>query len=409
MIQIVKPDTTIDFVGKSPAFAWLSGIAVIACILGVFFIGPNYGIDFKGGTEVVIKLSETLDSAEVREAFDQAGVPASQVQHFGGEDSNEWMVQTQRVSVVSARNKADAGPGQIAAESVADAIAQVVDVEEWDWAIENPDRLDVTLANPDEADTAAIVKSIQENTSLSQVTMEKLTGGGDLGKFVVEFQGLQASLEKGLKEAIPNAYNPDVEGSQAGIQRLETVGARVGQQLRNSGILSVIVALFWILIYVGFRFDLRYAPGAVAALTHDVIIAVGFFTFTQLELTLPIIAALLTIVGYSLNDTIVVFDRIRENTETAGGAELKKISNRSLNETLSRTLITSLTTLLAVGAIAFIATGLIQNFAIALIVGVIVGTYSSVFVATPVMLKMDELLKTWREARETVQKQDSKV
>jgi preprotein translocase subunit SecF len=409
MIEIVKPDTKIDFVDLSSIFRWVSGFAVLACVLGVFLIGPNYGIDFKGGTEVVIKLSETLDSAQVREAFDEAGVPASQVQHFGGEDSNEWMVQTQRVSVVSARNKADAGPGDVAAESVVDAISGIVEIEDWQWAIENPDRLDITLANPDEADTEAAVAAIQEKTSLSKVTMEKLTGGGDLGKFVIEFQGLQASLEAGLKEAIPNAYNPDAEGSQAGIQRLETVGARVGDQLRNSGILSVIVALFWILIYVGFRFDLRYAPGAVAALTHDVIIAVGFFTFTQLEITLPIIAALLTIVGYSLNDTIVVFDRIRENTETAGGTDLKKISNKSINETLSRTLITSLTTLLAVGAIAFIATGLIQNFAIALIVGVIVGTYSSVFVATPIMLKMDELLRTWREARETVQKQESKV
>ena len=134
-----------------------------------------------------------------------------------------------------------------------------------------------------------------------------------------------------------------------GLERLETVGPRVGEQLRNSGVLSLIVALLLILIYIAFRFDVRYAPGAVVALVHDVIISVGIFTVIEMEVSLPIIAALLTIVGYSLNDTIVVFDRIRENLTAIGDDDVPGVVNQSINETLSRTLMTSLTTLLAVG------------------------------------------------------------
>ncbi len=194
----------------------------------------------------------------------------------------------------------------------------------------------------------------------------------------------------------------------SGLERMETVGARVGEQFRNAGILSILVALLFILIYIAFRFDVRYAPGAVAALAHDVIIAVGFFTVTGIEVSLPIIAALLTIVGYSLNDTIVVFDRIRENLESATDEPIDRVVNRSINETLSRTIITSLTTLLAVTAIAVLGGGLIQDFAIALIVGVVIGTYSSVFVASPIMLRMDNFLKARREADEILETQKSK-
>jgi preprotein translocase subunit SecF len=327
-----------------------------------------------------------------------AGVNAEQVQHYGPEEKNEYLIQTTKVSVVGPKLKEDAEGNDISAEEVANSIKAATPLKSWEWAKENPNRLELTFQKDADVDEQAVLSAV-ESVGLKAPELNDAPST-EFPKFVVRFQGLQESIEQGLAAAVPDAYNTEKEGSVAGIKRMETVGPRAGEQLRNRGILSLVIALFFILVYVAFRFDLRYAPGAVAALTHDIIIAVGFFTFTGLEITLPIIAALLTIVGYSLNDTIVVFDRIRENLEGAGGKAMKEISNRSLNETLSRTLITSLTTLLAVVAIAVLATGLIQNFAIALIVGVIVGTYSSVYIATPVMLRMDEVLEEWRDSRE---------
>jgi preprotein translocase subunit SecF len=159
------------------------------------------------------------------------------------------------------------------------------------------------------------------------------------------------------------------------------------------------VALFLILAYIAFRFDLRYAPGAVLALAHDVAISVGVFSLIQMEITLPTIAALLTVVGYSLNDTIVVFDRIREALADRGENEIEYTINQAISDTLSRTIMTSLTTLVAVGAIFVFGAGLIKDFAFALIVGIIVGTYSSVFVASPAMLFMHRYLATRRELK----------
>ena len=171
---------------------------------------------------------------------------------------------------------------------------------------------------------------------------------------------------------------------------MEWVGPKVGEKLRNDGIKSVLIALGLILIYVALRFDLRFAPGAVLCLFHDAVITLGFFTFTGMEVNLTTVAAILTIVGYSVNDTIVVYDRIRENLQKTQERDLAKVVNTSVNETLSRTLLTSFTTILAVLAVAFFARGTIQDFAIAMIVGIVVGTYSSIYVAAPLSILIDK-------------------
>ncbi|MBN1772234.1 MAG: protein translocase subunit SecF [Deltaproteobacteria bacterium] len=193
-------------------------------------------------------------------------------------------------------------------------------------------------------------------------------------------------------------FGPDVVeslnerlGAGAVVEELsmEWVGPKVGEKLRNDGIKSVLIALGLILIYVALRFDLRFAPGAVVCLFHDAAITLGFFVFTGMEVNLTTVAAILTIVGYSINDTIVVYDRIRENLQKTQERDLVKVINTSVNETLSRTLLTSVTTILAVLAVAFFARGTIQDFAIAMIVGVVVGTYSSIYVAGPLSIVMD--------------------
>ncbi len=382
MFRIIPKDISVDFIGKRKPFAIMSTILVIASVLLVIFVKPNYGIDFKGGSDVILKFKEPTTADEVRTAalsvFSEANV-----QQFGEPEDNEFLVQTQEVSVVNAKK----------IDEIKALLTPIGEVERVTWNPEQPDRLDIVYTAPV---APADIQAAVEKVGVEGVEVEQLGVEGS-GNYVVRFQDLGVKIRKGFAEALPDKFDPN-----EGLERLETVGPRVGEQLRNSGIFSIIVALLLILIYIAFRFDVRYAPGAVLALAHDVTISVGIFTVTQMEISLPIIAALLTIVGYSLNDTIVVFDRIRENLIEVGDDDVPGTVNRSINETLSRTIITSLTTLLAVFAIYIFGGGLIKDFAFSLIVGIFVGTYSSVFIASPVMLVMDRYLRTRRAAQKSV-------
>jgi preprotein translocase subunit SecF len=172
------------------------------------------------------------------------------------------------------------------------------------------------------------------------------------------------------------------------IRRVEMVGPKVGKDLRRQGMLAILYALIGILIYVTVRFELRFAVGAIVALAHDVMITIGVFALLDKEFSLPIVAALLAIVGYSLNDTIVVYDRIRENMKGSAKSGFIKTINDSINQTLSRTILTSLTTMLVLISLFFLGGGVIHDFAFAMIVGVTVGTYSSIFIASPVVIFM---------------------
>jgi len=175
---------------------------------------------------------------------------------------------------------------------------------------------------------------------------------------------------------------------QVQMRRVEFVGPQVGQELTEQGGLAMIYALFMILIYIGWRFEWRFAVGAVAALVHDVVITIGLFSLFQFEFSLPVLAAVLAVIGYSLNDTIVVFDGIRENFRRMRKGSTMEVMNRSLNQTLPRTVLTSLTTLLVLLALLVFGGEVIRGFSIALIIGVLVGTYSSLFVASPVVLRL---------------------
>jgi len=200
----------------------------------------------------------------------------------------------------------------------------------------------------------------------------------------------------GVREQINKAMTAAYADAYKGIDRLESVGSAVGKQMRNQGALAVLYALLAILLYISFRFDLRYSPGAVLALVHDVSITLGIFSLTGMEFNLPIIAALLAIVGYSLNDTIVVYDRIRESIDMGLGKTLVENINISISDCLSRTVLTSVTTFVAVLSIYLFGGGIIQNFAFAMLIGVVVGTYSSMYIASPVVLAMDSYLSQRR-------------
>jgi len=205
--------------------------------------------------------------------------------------------------------------------------------------------------------------------------------------------GKASSLESGLQGKLTQAHVSLIKslrvrgyGAVKEIKSVVAISSKVGHRLRNDGIVSVLIALGLLLVYIGLRFDLKYAPGAIIALFHDVIITVGVFAIAWREFNLDIIAALLTIVGYSLNDTIVVFDRIRENVGRLRDRNFEKVVNTSVNETMSRTVLTSFTTFLVVLVILVLARGVIWDFAFALGIGIIVGTYSSIFIASPIAI-----------------------
>ncbi|HAE09859.1 MAG: protein translocase subunit SecF [Candidatus Puniceispirillaceae bacterium] len=178
-------------------------------------------------------------------------------------------------------------------------------------------------------------------------------------------------------------------GSDFDIRRTEFVGPTVGAELAEKGMLAVVCALFAIMVYIWFRFEWQFSIAAILALTHDVLTTVGLFALTSFEFNLATVAAILTIAGYSINDTVVVFDRVRENLRRYKSYSLVDILNKSLNETLSRTVMTSVTTLLALGAIVIFGGAVLRDFAIAMIWGVLIGTYSSVFVAVGLLSRFD--------------------
>jgi len=199
------------------------------------------------------------------------------------------------------------------------------------------------------------------------------------------------SVVGGTREgATQQCVTPDGARQDCAVQmrRVEFVGPQVGDELTEQGGLAMLYALGMILIYIGWRFEWRFALGSVTALVHDVLITVGLFSLFQLEFSLPVLAAVLAVIGYSLNDTIVVFDRIRENFRRIRKGTTIEVMNRSLNQTLPRTLLTSLTTLLVLFALLLFGGEVIRGFSIALIIGVLVGTYSSLFIASPVVLRL---------------------
>jgi len=216
-------------------------------------------------------------------------------------------------------------------------------------------------------------------------------GYHDNNEFLIKTEKSSSAL-KGLSNKIEEALNSSYSNGDFEIRRVEVVGPKVGKDLREKGMLAMLYAVIGILIYVTWRFELRYAVGAVIALLHDVLITVGIFSLLGKEFTLPIIAALLTIIGYSLNDTIVVFDRIRENIKGTRKQPLKDIVNSSINQVMSRTVLTSFTTLLVVLALFIFGGAVIHDFAFALLIGILIGTYSSIFIASPTILVWESVI-----------------
>ena len=216
--------------------------------------------------------------------------------------------------------------------------------------------------------------------NLGDVTVKNF---GKENDYLVKIE-VNKSNDPSFIESIKNKLTSDL-GSVVNFRRVENVGPKVSAELLKAGLLAITLSLAAMLIYIWIRFEWQFSVGAIAALIHDVLITLGFFSLLSYEVNLSIVAAVLTIVGYSMNDTVVIFDRIRENLKKYAKISISDISNISTNETLSRTIITSLTTLLALFSIYIFGGAILKGFSFAMIIGVIVGTYSSIFVATPIL------------------------
>mgnify|MGYP001420158512 CR=1 FL=1 len=219
--------------------------------------------------------------------------------------------------------------------------------------------------------------------NLGDVSVKKFGNDTD---YLIKFENKdnKKNIIEEVKENLENSY-----GSNFNFRRVENVGPKVSAELLKSGIIAISVALILMLFYIWIRFEWQFSLGAILALFHDVVITLGIFSFLSLEINLSIVAAVLTIVGYSMNDTVVIFDRVRDNLRKYADVNIFELTNQSINETLSRTILTSVTTLLALCSIFFLGGEILRGFSFAMIMGVIVGTYSSIFIANPILVKLN--------------------
>lgn len=303
-MELFKPDTKIDFMGQRRFAIGISIAMVVISLLALVIKGPNYGVDFKGGTLIQVKFTQKTTTNDVRDVISALNLGDFSIQEFGSPE--ELLI---RIPI-----EAEQTPGK-------ETMAQKVE-------------------------TALKAKYA--------------------GKFTVE--------------------------------RMEMVGPKVGADLQWKALMSVFYSLIGILIYLAFRFEFRYAAGAVLATIHDPLIILGAFSLMGKEFTLTALAAILTVIGYSLNDTIVVFDRIRDNMKLKRGMPTLDILNLSVNQTLSRTILTSSTVLMVVLALFFFGGEVIHDFAFALLIGILVGTYSSIYVASPIIHYWEVFAKRRKDA-----------
>lgn len=294
-----------DFVGKVGLFGGISLVLTIVSLIYLAVRGINYGIDFKGGTEMQVKFAQTVHIDEVRKSLDGMSLGEVGVQAFG--EGNEFIIRFQ-------------------------------------------------------GEKGATDKETNDKLNASIVSLKE--------KITTTF----------------SAQGPD-------IRRVDTVGPQVGAELKRNGFLAVFYCLLVIFIYVALRFDYKFSPGAVVCLFHDAVITLAIFIAVGKEVNIPIMAAILTLIGFSLNDTIVVFDRIRETEHQYRDRGFKFIINKSINDMLGRTLITSGTVFISSICLLIFANGVVADIAFAISVGILFGSYSSIYVAAPFILLMENVLK----------------
>jgi preprotein translocase subunit SecF len=401
-MEFFKKTPKFDFMGKSRFFVTLSAAAVAVSLIGVFTVQPKWGIDFAGGTEVQVSFQQPVTSAQVRQALAEIGLGNSEVVTFGSGKA-DYLIRLEAISPITPE-KAKAAEtslrGALAANTVSKfelspggdklvlRLAKELPIAELEKAVAGAG---LGVAASGDAAAAEEAKKA-EAAKAGAAPEEENTKRCESATCTWPSQGVrvyEVNL-KGIAERVMDGLRAQPFGKDALKLRSEWVGPKAGSQLRNAAVMSLTYAMLFIMLYVAIRFDFRFGPGGVIAIAHDVIITLGVFTLLRIEVTLTTVAALLTIAGYSINDTIVVFDRIRENMAKVRERDFKSVVNAAINETLSRTIITSFVTLLTVIAMMIVGWKTsIRDFMFALFIGIIVGTYSSIFIASPLVVLLD--------------------
>lgn len=389
MFEILPTTTKIPFMKYRIPMVLLSGALTAAAIFFMLTKGFNFGVDFEGGVQMILSFPKDTgaDAEKLRSSLEKMGIDGPSVQSYGDSDkdspSQEFMIhfsadylndEATAAKIESAL--ASARPADMKADEKLIAKFRFVGVEKAYISFSR------SLSETD-------VKKALEKVDFGLAKLNEVSpfGRSSQNEFQLMFGSVGAYVTDALKKDFPSPSGQEIKA-----QRVDFVGAKVGSDLRMSALLSLLITTALMFVYIFIRFDLAYAPGVVAALLHDVIIVAGFFAFFGWEFDLTIVAALLTLAGYSINDTIVIFDRIREVAATMKGKAKAEIIDIAINQTLARTIITGGSTFLACVALFLFGGPVIHGFSAAFLIGIIVGTYSSVFVASPLILWTGKLL-----------------
>jgi preprotein translocase subunit SecF len=379
-------DTNIQFLKYRGVALTVSLITILAGIgLETWGPGLNLGIDFVGGTQVTLKFQEAPDLNRIRETLSNLDTGTPVIQQFDEAEKHEILIRVQN-------------PGGIEGDFTA-PILKFLNAEynpdlgdKFDLNIRGAKELSDLLAEENPAGINLDSRSQEYQKDADAVLQFRRTN--------IQFSSIdQVDEIEGIRDEVRSYLRENMVVGAFSLLGVDSVGPSVGKDLRNQAILAIAFSLVGMLVYIWIRFQLPYGLGAVAALFHDVLITLSALAVTGSEINLPTVAALLTLVGYSVNDSVVVFDRVRENLRMRRGEDLEELMNASINQTLSRTLITSGTTLVVVLSLYLFGGDVINTFAYVLLVGIIVGTYSSVFVASPVALSVSRIIIRRRKAR----------
>ncbi len=381
-------ETHIDFMKYRRFWIIISFILIAVFFFAFFTVQPKMGIDFAGGTEITLRFRDKPQIDRLRSLFAAAGINNVEIQRYDRESANQVMVKTpvskgaeegsrERVTAALSRQlDADQGGRPDINLVGADAIAQLLSAAD-------PDHTGGAAAASAAAATAAVPQDHYATVASAILDQRHKSGIFNSWDAVAHTPGLTPAALAVLQQ----------RGYLGGYALLgvENVGPQIGKELSRQGFLAVVMSLLGMLAYIGLRFELRFGIGAVMASIHDVLVTLGLFILMGFEFNLTTIAAFLTLIGYSVNDTVVIFDRIRENMRKNRRAPLLQVMNESINQTLSRTIMTSGLTMLTVAALLALGGEVLRGFAFVMTVGIIVGTYSSVYVASPFTLLWEQM------------------
>jgi preprotein translocase subunit SecF len=371
----------IDFLGKKWYFLAFSLVFSVAGVFSMlFWHGIPKGIDFRGGTLVEVKFAHSPDDNAIRAAMERAGLPHARIQDFGQKTANEVLID---LSLQETSEQAlDQGKLAIINALETNAPPGKQDLNNTSF---------LTLKNylAEKDPLRAGTDAEQRYSAQAQAIVnyrDKVKGG-----VLTSIDELKGTADPAVVASLPDGFYL----SDFGVRNVSIVGPQVGNQLQNQAKWAVIYSLAGMLVYLGFRFEWIYGVAAVVTVFHDTLITVGAFSLMNKEISLTVLAAILTLIGYSNNDTIVVFDRIRENLKLMRRDKLSDIVNRSINQTLSRTILTAGLTFLTVLALYVFGGEVLKGFSFALVIGILIGTYSSIAIAAPILVAYQD----WRSGR----------